>query len=302
MLRSVLALAAIAVTAPALADTHITSVNDSGQPVSQLFVKGGKVRMEFNESGHQGFALYDVASNSMMMVMPDKKQYLVFDDKTATQMGEQQAAAQQQMQGAQQKAQAQMAAHQGDMDAANQKMQAAMANMSPQQQAMMQKMMANRPGGGNPMAAMQGSPGGPGAMQVEMKDLGTTETIAGHKCKDMQMSVGGRATSTMCMSDDPPSAFGVPAADYKTLEAMRDGMQKLTAKMGPMAQSMSAVMSKGFALKSTRQSFDPKTMHSITVTSTFKSVTTENLDSGMFQLPAGYSEITMDQMMHGGHP
>lgn len=297
MLRSAIASVAMLAAVPALADTHITSVNDSGQPSSQLFVKGGKVRMEFNDSGHQGYALYDVASNSMMMVMPDKKQYMVFDDKTASQMGAQQAAAQQQMQGAQQQAQAQMAAHQGDMDAANQKMQAAMANMSPQQQAMMQKMMANRPGGGNPMAAMQG-----GGMQVEMKDLGTTETIAGHKCKDMQMTVGGRATSSMCMSDDPPSAFGVPAGDYKTLEAMRDGMQKLTAKMGPMAQSMSAVMSKGFALKTTRQSFDPKTMQSTTVTTTFKSVTTENLDSGMFQLPAGYSVITMDQMMHGGHP
>ncbi len=302
MLRSVIALAAMAAAVPALADTHVTSVNDSGQPASQLFVKGGKVRMEFNDSGHQNYALYDVATNSMMMVMPDKKQYMVFDDKTANQMGAQQAAAQQQMQGASDKAQAQMAAHQGDMDAANQKMQAAMANMSPQQQAMMQKMMANRPGGTNPMAAMPGGPGAPGAMQVEMKDLGTTETIAGHKCKDMQMTIGGRATSSMCMSDDPPTAFGVPAADYKTLEAMRDGMQKLTAKMGPMAQSMSAVMNKGFALKTTRQSFDPHTMKSSDVTVTFKSVTTESLDSSMFQLPAGYSEITMDQMMHGGHP
>ena len=297
MLRTALAFAAIVAATPALADTHITSVNDSGQPSSQLFVKGGKIRMEFNDAGHQGYALYDVASNTMTMVMPEKKQYMVFDDKAASQMGEQQAAAQQQMQGAQQQAQAQMAAHQGDMDAANQKMQAAMANMTPQQQAMMQKMMAGRPGGGNPMAAMQG-----GGMQVEMKDLGTTETIAGHKCKDMQMTVGGRATSSMCMSDEPPTAFGVPAADYKTLETMRDGMQKLTAKMGPMAQSMSAVMSKGFALKTTHQSFDPKTMKSTDVTSTFKSVTTESLDSSMFQLPAGYSEITMDQMMHGGHP
>ena len=297
MLRSVIAMATLAAAVPALADTHITSVNDSGQPANELFVKGGRIRVEFNGSGHQGYALYDVSTNSMTMVMPDKKQYMVFDENTASQMGAQQAAAQQQMQGAQQQAQAQMAAHQGEMDAANQKMQAAMANMSPQQQAMMQKMMANRPGGGNPMAAIQG-----GGMQVEMKDLGTTETIAGHKCKDMQMTVGGRATSTLCMSDDPPTAFGVPAADYKTLEAMRDGMQKLTAKMGPMAQSMSAVMGKGFALKTTRQSFDPKTMHATTVTTTFKSVTTESLDSSMFQLPAGYTQTSMEEMMQQHHP
>ncbi|HEX2669035.1 MAG TPA: DUF4412 domain-containing protein [Gammaproteobacteria bacterium] len=294
MLRTSILLALLAAAAPALADTHITSVNDAGQAVSQLFVKDGKVRMEFSDGTHQGFALYDSAANTMSVFMPEKKQYLVFDDKAAGQIGAQQAQSQQQMQAAQ----AQMAAHQGEMDDAHQKMQAAMANMTPEQRARMEKMMAARGGApaGNPMAAMQGG------MQVEMKDLGTTETVAGHRCKDMQMSVGGRATSTMCMSDEPPTAFGVPAADYKTLQAMRDGMQKLTAKMGPMAQSMSAVMGKGFALKTTRQAFDPRTMKSSTVTTTFKSVTTESLNRALFEVPPGYTATTMDEMMQRGHP
>lgn len=296
MLRSVIALAAIAVTAPALADTHITYVNDSGQPSSQMYLKGGKFRMEMNSAGRQHFMLYDMASNTLTMYMPDKKQYLVFNEQTVGQMGAASADAQQKMQAANDKAQAQMAAHQGDMDAANQKMQAAMANMTPQQQAMMQKMMANRPGGANPMAAMQG-----GSMQMTVRDLGTTETVAGHTCKDKQMMMGDQPTSTMCVIDSPAS-LGIPAADLKSMEAMKQQMQKLVAKMGPMAQGMAAAMNSGFALKTTHQSFNPKTMKSVTETDTFKSLETGSLSGSLFDAPTGYTEITMDQMMQGHHP
>lgn len=296
MLRTALAFAAIAAATPALADTHITFVNDSGQPSSQMYVKGGKFRMEMNSAGQHHFMLYDMASNTLTMYMPDKKQYMVFNEQTAAQMGAAAQGAQQQMQVAGAQAQAQMAAHQGDMDAANQKMQAAMANMTPQQQAMMQKMMANRPGGGNPMAAMQ-----PGGMQMSVKDLGTTETVAGHVCRDKQMMMGDRPMSSMCVIDSPAS-LGIPAADIKSLEAMKEQMQKLVAKMGPMAQGMAASMNSGFAIKTTHQSFDPKTMKQVTETDTFKSLDTGSLSGSLFDAPTGYTEITMDQMMQGHHP
>jgi len=234
MLRTSIALALLASAAPAFADTHITYVNDSGQPSSQMLVKGGKMRMEFNDGVHQNFMIYDLASNSMTMFMPEQKKYLVFDEAAASQMGAKSAAAQQQLQGAQQQAQGQMAAHQDQMDQANQEMQQKLASLPPEQRAMMEKMMAARggnPAATNPMAAMQGA----GAPQMEMKDLGTTETVAGHSCKDVQMTINGRPTTTLCVIDSPAS-LGIPAADMKSMRAMMEAMQKLSAKMGPMAQ------------------------------------------------------------------
>jgi hypothetical protein len=290
MLRLSFAFAALALAVPAIADTHVAFVDDSGQTANQMYVKGSKVRFESGDRQH--VMLYDVASNSMTMVMPDKKQYMVFNEQTAGQMGAQ-------LQGAQDQEQAAMAPHQQEMADAQAKMQAAMANMTPEQKAMMQKMM---PGGG-PAVGPPGGAGAPMSMQTDMKDLGTSETIAGHRCEDMQMSINGRPMSTLCVMASPDS-LGIPAADMKTLEAMRDGMQKIVSKMGPMAQGMASMMNKGFTIKSQAQRFDPKTMKQVTETNVLKGVTTESLSGDLFQLPAGYTQTSMDQMMqqHGGHP
>ena len=281
MLRTSTALALLALTTPALADTHLSFVNDSGQPTTQLYVKGGKVRME----GGRGIGIYDAATNTLTMLMPDKKQYLVFDEKSANAMGGAASAAQQQ-------AQAAMAAHQGEIDQANQQAQAAMANMTPEQKAMMQQMMAGR--GGAPGA------GPVGGMQMDTKDLGTSETIAGHKCEDMQLTMNGQAMATMCVMSGPPSALGIPAADAKTLEAMRAGMLKLAAHMGPMGQGMASMMSKGFSLKTTHQTY--QNMQPVTETDTYKGLSTASLSASLFEIPTGYSQTTMQEMMQQGHP
>jgi len=294
MLRISFLLAATALALPALADTHISYVGDNGQPSSQIYVKGGKVRME-SGSQERSVAIYDVASNTVTVLMPEKKQYMVFDQKTAAQMGAQMNAAQGQMQGANAQAEAAMQAHQGQMDQANQQIQAAMAKMSPEQRAQMEQMMAAR-GGANP-GAMAGTQSG-NATGFQAKDLGTTETIAGHNCKDVQMMMGSRPISTACVVSSMAS-LGIPGADLKTLEDMRDGMQKLVSQMGPMAQGMSGMMNQGFALKTTRQSYQG--YNRVTLTDTFKSVSTSGLSSSLFEVPAGYSETSMQEMMQGGH-
>ncbi|HLW74216.1 MAG TPA: DUF4412 domain-containing protein [Gammaproteobacteria bacterium] len=277
MLRISTLLVLLALATPALADTHLSFVNDSGQPSTQLYVKDGKVRME----GGRGIGLYDAATNTFTMLMPDKKQYLVFDEKSASAMGASANAAQQQM-----------AAHQGQIDQANQQAQAAMANMTPEQKAMMQQMMAGR--GGAPGA------GPMGGMQMDTKDLGTSETVAGHKCEDMQLVMNGQAMSTMCVMSGPPSALGIPAADVKTLEAMRAGMLKLSAHMGPMGQGMAGMMTKGFSLKTTHQVY--RDMQPVTDTDTFKGLSTASLSAALFEIPAGYAQTTMQGMMQQGHP
>lgn len=284
-----LRIASLAITAafalPALADTHISYVDDQGQPTTQIYVKGGKVRMEGGKG--QGVAIYDVASNSMMVLMPERNKYLVLDEKAADQMGAEMDAAQKQ-------AQAAMSAHQAEIDQAQQQMQAALAQMTPEQRAQAEQLMG-----------AQGAPGAPGAAgmptgtpKLEMKDLGTTETVAGHSCRDMQATMNGRLMTSLCVTDSLAS-FGIPAADMKTLQTMRDNMQKMSGKMGPMAQGMSAMMNKGFTLKSTHQAMDGYTR--VTVTDTFKSVSNAGLAGSLFEIPAGYTQTTMQEMMQQAH-
>lgn len=290
MLRISFLLAATALALPALADTHISYVDDNGQPSSQIYVKGGKVRME-SGSQERGIAIYDAASNTVTVLMPERKQYMVFDQKTAAQMGAQ-------MQGANDQVQAAMQAHQGQMDQANQQMQAALAKMSPEQRAQVEQMMAAH-GGANPGVMAGTQSGSDSDSGFQAKDLGTSETIAGHSCKDVQMMMGSRPISTACVVSSVAS-LGIPGADLKTLQDMRDGMQKLVSQMGPMAQGMSGMMNQGFALKTTRQSYQG--YNRVTLTDTFKSVSTGSLAGSLFEVPTGYSQTSMQELMQGGHP
>lgn len=285
MSRIVALTVATAFALPALADTHISYVDDAGQPATQIYVKGAKVRMEGGKD--QSVAIYDVAANSMTILMPDRNQYLVLDEKAADQMGAQANAAQQQMQAA-------MSAHQAEIAQAQQQMQAAMAQMTPEQRAQMQQMMGGQTPGAASAPAMQA-----GTPKLEMQDLGTTETVAGHSCRDMQMVMNGRPLSSLCVTDSLAS-FGIPSADVKTLERMRDNMQKLSSRMGPMAQGMSAMMGKGFTLKSTHQVMEG--YKRVSVTDTFKSVSNAGLAGSLFDIPAGYTQTTMAEMMQQGHP
>jgi len=288
-----LGLSLTAAALPALADTHITYVDDQGKVASQIYVKGGKVRVEGGDSSGQGIGLYDVASNTMTVLMPAQKKYLVFNSASAAQIGASANAAQQQAQAAsaQAQAQAQLAQHQAEMDQANQQMETATANLTPEQKAMMAQAMAQRPG----MPAAQAS----GGMQVEIKELGTTETVAGHSCKDVQMVINGKPGSTLCVIGSPTS-LGISSADLKTLQAMRDGMQKVMSQMGPMGQGMGAMMGSGFSLKTTHQSF--RNFQAVSQTETFKSATNGALSAGLFEIPSGYTQTTMQEMMQSGHP
>src|SRR5512146_2760725 len=74
LLRTSIMFATALLAIPALADTHISFVDDSGQPSAQMYVKGGKVRIE--GSGHErGISIYDITSNTMTLLMPDQDKY-----------------------------------------------------------------------------------------------------------------------------------------------------------------------------------------------------------------------------------
>lgn len=276
---------------PALADTHVTFVDDKGKVSSQIYVKNGKVRMEGD--GGNAVSLYDAATNTATVLLPGQKKYMKLDDESAAQVGAQSDQAQQRIQAANAQAQAAMAQHQQEMDQANQQMETATANLTPEQKAMLEQMKQSHLPQNNPAGAA-------GGMQVSLKDLGTSETVAGHSCKDVQVLVNGQLSSTQCVVTSPAS-LGIPAADLKTLQAMRDGMQKLMSHMGPMGQGMAASLGKGFSIKTTKQSY--RNLTAVSETDTLKSVSTSGVDAGLFSIPAGYTQTTMQEMMQGGgHP
>jgi hypothetical protein len=69
-----------------------------------------------------------------------------------------------------------------------------------------------------------------------------------------------------------------------------------------MAQGMSNMMDKGFAIKTQRQQFDPATMKTATRTDSLQSITSSGVSADLFQIPAGYTQTSMEQMMAGhGH-
>ena len=273
---------------PALADTHITFVNDKGNVSTQMFVKNGKVRME--GQGGESISLYDSASNTVTVLLPGQKKYLRMDNESSAQVGAESDAAQQKIQAANAQAQAAMAQHQQEMDQANQQMETATANLTPEQKAMLQQMNQSR--AGNPAAAPAGG------MQVTIKELGTTETVAGHSCRDVQVLVNNQPSTTDCVVESPAS-LGIPAADLKTLQAMRAGMQKLMSRMGAMGHGMAATLVDGFAIKTTKQSY--RNLNMETETDTLKSISTSGLDAGLFSVPAGYGQTTLQEMMQGGY-
>jgi hypothetical protein len=276
---------------PALADTHISFVDDKGNVSTQMFIKNGKVRIE--GQGGKSISLYDSASNTATVLLPGQKKYLKLDNQSSAQVGAEADAAQQKIQAANAEAQTKLAQNQAAMDQANQQMETATANLTPEQKAMLQQMNQSRLGANNAAA------GSGGALQVSIKDLGTTETVAGHSCKDVQVLINNQPRATDCVVDSPAS-LGIPTADLKTLQAMRIGMQKLMSRMGPMGQGMAAAtISNGFAIKTTRQSY--RNLNMQTETDTLKSISTSTVDAGLFSIPAGYSQTTLPEMMQGGH-
>jgi hypothetical protein len=290
MLKKIAALslgAALSAAAlPALADAHISFVDDKGNVSTQMFVKNGKVRVE--GQGGNAISLYDSASNTATVLLPGQKKYLRLDNQSTAQVGAEADAAQQKIQSANAQAQAALAQHQQEMDQANQQMETATANLTPEQKAMLQQMNQSHAGAATPG----------GAMQVTIKDLGTSETVAGHGCKDVQVLVNNQPRATDCVVDSPAS-LGIPAADLKTLQAMRAGMQKMMSRMGMMGQGMAATIVDGFAIKTTRQSY--RNLNLETETDTLKSISTSSVDAGLFAIPAGYSQTTLQEMMQGGH-
>lgn len=245
-------------TANAANGVHISFVDDAGQPASQLYVSGHKVRVESGNT-QEGGILYDAATHRMTILMPEKHAYLVLDKQSAAELGARVQDAQKQM-------------------------QEQMANMPPQQRIMMEQVLAQ-----NGVTGSQ--------IRTEVKDLGSSETVAGHRCHDMQIMRGGKPGLSMCVT--PLGALGIPADAVTTLNTMRDDMRHLLAGLGPMAETYSTLQNvDGFAIK--REVPRREGFKLTTVTEMLKAIKLGNPPASLFAIPAGYTQTSVDKMMQDG--
>lgn len=191
------------------AGVHIDFVNNEGKPATQMYVYGDRIRIESGNSRGNG-VIYNAAAHTMTLLMPIRKSYMVLDRKSAAQLGDRLAVAQQQM-------------------------QAEMAKLPKAQRAMMEKMMSK-------------SGAGSSHPKIEIKDLKTTETIDGYRCHDQQVITDGVPNLKMCVA--PVNSLHLPAAALATLKSMRQDMANIMSNLGPMAQAYSTMGSPhGFAIK-----------------------------------------------------
>ncbi|HEX5340478.1 MAG TPA: DUF4412 domain-containing protein [Gammaproteobacteria bacterium] len=237
---------------------HISFVDQAGKAASQLYVLHGKVRIESGDAQGSG-AIYDASSHSMTVLIPERHAYMVLDQQSAAEMG-------------------------ATIQDAQKQMQTQLANLTPQQRAMVEQMMAK--------TSMAG-----GAAKPEVKDLGSSETVAGHRCRDIQIVTAGKPGLRMCVA--PLSELGLPAGDMATLKTMRSDMTRLMAGLGPMAQTYSTMANvRGFAIK--REVPHREGFKLVTGTEILQSASTGNPPASLFEIPAGYKQTSMKEMMQGG--
>lgn len=214
------ALAAVALAAPARADTRIRYVDAAGAPASQVYVKAGKVRLE--PAGGGPVVLFDAADGSLTTLDVDRRAYTVIDPATMDRVGQKARAAQ-----------VERAARSGQLTAAQKRVMDEMARMTPQQRALLEEMMGGLPGLGP-------------APKITIKDLGTTRKIAGYPCADVHVLAADMTVAHMCVAE--LAVLAIPPLDRAALQALHDGVQRMMKIMGPGAPAVPDLVPRGLAL------------------------------------------------------
>ena len=276
MLKSSCFLTAALVAAPALADTHIAYVKPDGSPGMQIYIKDGAVRMEMGAG--QGVGVFDTRANSLLVIKPDQKKYFLFDEQTAAHLGKQFQDAEQQLQEAEGKAETQA-----------EKLADKTTTLA--QHGLLQTLVGHALIDYAVRLMIPAS----FAMKMELKDLGTDETVAGFACHDEQVIINGNPGETRCVAKDT-GKLGIPAADVTTLQTMSDDYKAILKAIEPMAPGIGATMPMGLPVKSQKLMFDQATKKLSTTLDTLKSIDTGALSADLFKPPADYVQTSLDEL------
>ena len=280
MMKLPLFVAAIAFAVPAVADTHVAYTDTAGQPGMQLYVKDGKVRME-NGAG-QPIGIFDTVGNSLLVLEPAQKKYFVFDEQTAAHLGAQFQEAQRQLDEATKKLQDQ-----------GERLADKLTTVA--QHGLLQTLVGHAL---VDYAVKLMIPSG-FAMQVQLKPLGTSQTIAGFACEDEQVIISGNPGETRCVAHDL-AKLGIPAADLATLQTMSDDFKQILVAIEPMAPGISNTMPTGLPVMSRKITFDQATRKMGSRTDTLQAITAAPLSAELFKAPADYTQTNLDDLSAGG--
>ena len=275
MRTHILPLLALLGSAPAFADTHVAYTDAGGQPGMQLYVKGAKVRME-NGPG-QPVGIYDTVNDNLLVLDPAKKRYSVFDQQTAAHLSAQFQEAQKQLDDATAK-----------MEKQGEKLADKLTTVA--QHGLLQTLVGHAL---VDYAVKLMIPSG-FTMQVDLKPLGTRQTVAGFDCDDEQVIISGNVGETRCVAHDL-GKLGIPAADLGTLQTMSDDFKAVLIAIEPMAPGISNTMPSGLPVKSQKLVFNQATKKLSTRLDTLQSISTTPLPADLFAAPADYAQVPLEE-------
>jgi len=201
--------------------------------------------------GTEGEMILDAKAAEMIMINNGKKTYSVLTKKDIETLS---ARIQEQMNSPEMK-----------------RAQEAMKNLPPEQRQRMQAAMGSM-------------------MSMNVEKLGSSHTIAGHKCEDWVVTMGQMTKTVQCMSTDvqfPPQAWTM----YRDFA---NSMKSLMGSMGPMKSNMDSMMEqmkkmKGIPLSSkTTTTIMGRTSVSSTEVTDIKN---GSIPDSVWQVPAGYTKV-----------
>lgn len=298
MLRTGLLLAAAMCSLPALADTHISYVDDSGQLGTQIYVKSGKVRLD----ERTGSIIYDTVAGTATLLLPEERAYVVLDGSNAARYGVHRDEMNKLVQSASAPRVVMTTVHvtAGGARAVGMRSSGPTAAAAPVSaadpgQRRYGDHTASGPGSASAGVNIRAMPANSSTqtspsddLPVLEQDLGTTETIAGQRCRDVELRAGRRDLGLYCIVDSAVS-LGIPDTDLKTLEATRAGAHRLSALMGPSGRGDLSYATLGFFLKSTHLMERNGLLY--LGTETLHNVNAAAVDASLFTPPAGYLHI-----------
>lgn len=268
------------VAAPVFADTHVSYVRPDGSAGMQLYVKGSLVRMESGPG--QAIGIYDTQANTLLVLQADQKHYFLFDQQTAAHLSAQFQDAEERLQKAR-----------GKLESKTEKAVDKATTLA--QHGLLQTVV------GHALIdyAIQLMIPTNFAMQMELKDLGSDDTVAGFACHNEQVIISGNPGETRCVAKDT-SKLGIPAGDVATLQTMSDDFKQVLNALEPMAPGISATMPTGLPVKSQKLAYDMATRKLSTTLDTLKTIDTGALSADLFKAPADYTQVSLDQLQSSG--
>lgn len=237
--------------------------------MNTVMVKDGRVSMATGNPPQAQISLYDSRAGTFTIVNPEQRTYMVLDNASIQAQAKQVQAMRQQM----------MA-----------QVQERMKQMPPEQRQLMEQQMARM--GMGPTAGTQPTP------NFSTRKTGQTESINGIACEVYESYRDDQPVGKACVAS--AKALGVSEDDYRTLKNMFSFTQSMAKEFAassgtPTPPNPLSVFDKtdGLPVKISGPSGNLMTLATVSN----NAVSAEN-----FQVPAGYRQTDLSQMMGGAGP